>query len=406
MSADVRVLIVSADETSVKRTHAGPKGKVKPLTLDGFAVWLRGLGCSEQTIRHRKACAAAFLTDFPNFLDVDDEEVEGWLAGQRLSTPSMRTYRTHLRSLFQWAKVQGAQPGATLRPLGPCPGSARSTTAYGRQRALLAVPSGWLRPIEEWINFLLAARRPVTTIYLREYQIRRLGSELGIRSPFKVTPEHLTAWLADKPWASETVRSFRSALRSFFGWAHATGRMRSDPSGMLPPVRRPIRTGRPVPERDLRWSLGVADSRVRLMILLAARLGLRRSEIAALHTNDILPSDGDVWHLRVYGKGRKERVLPLLGSLRMELSEYPPGWIFPGQDGGHLSPEYVGKLLSRALGPYTGHQLRHRFATVAYEQTQDLFALQSLLGHAQPESTRTYVRVNDKALTAAVRAAQ
>ena len=141
------------------------------------------------------------------------------------------------------------------------------------------------------------------------------------------------------------------------------------------------------------------------MILLASRLGLRRAEIAQLHTNDLRPGlDG--WHLRILGKGRKERVLPVVGELRALLEAVPPGYVFPGDYGGHLSPQRVGNLLSRALGPgWTGHTLRHRFATVAYSADRDLYAVQALLGHSTPETTRVYVQLPTTALWDAVAAA-
>lgn len=376
------------------------------LSLDHFAGWLRDLGSSEQTTRHRRAVAAAFVSDFPDFLDADDAAVEGWLDSQRLSPASRSTYLTHLRSLFRWAAQEGLTAGATLAPRGG-PGTARSSTAYGTGRVMFAVPSGWRDPIEQWTHFMLAASRPPTTVYLREYHLRRLAAELpGVPSPYRVMTNDLTEWIARKSWSPETVRSYRSSLRSFYGWAHDMGMMTNNPAGLLPSVRRPQRVARPTPEAVLCESLARADSRVRLMVLLGARLGLRRAEIAQLHTRDVIPSEAGTWQLRVYGKGRKERVLPLVGELRDELAAFPEGWIFPGRDHGHLSPARVGELLSDVLGPgYTGHTLRHRFASTAYAGTHDLFAVQSLLGHSQPETTRQYVQVADDALTAAVEAA-
>lgn len=79
------------------------------------------------------------------------------------------------------------------------------------------------------------------------------------------------------------------------------------------------------------------------------------------------------------------------------------GFVLPGQVRGHISPNYLSKRVNAALPDgVTLHQLRHRFATVAYEQTKDTFAVQKLLKHASPSTTQGYVAVSDYSLAAAV----
>lgn len=78
----------------------------------------------------------------------------------------------------------------------------------------------------------------------------------------------------------------------------------------------------------------------------------------------------------------------LLASGKLE-----PGYFFPGQDDGHLSPRYVGKLIRDLLpDQWTMHTLRHRFATRLYAHTRDLLGVQGMLGHATPTTTRRYVQ--------------
>ena len=98
------------------------------------------------------------------------------------------------------------------------------------------------------------------------------------------------------------------------------------------------------------------------------------------------------------GKGGRTRIVPLSSHLALRLRSLPPGWVFPGNDGGHLSPRWVGKLVGRLLPVgYTMHTIRHRFATQAYAVDHDLFAVQDLLGHASPATTRAYVLTDDRA---------
>lgn len=111
--------------------------------------------------------------------------------------------------------------------------------------------------------------------------------------------------------------------------------------------------------------------------------------------------------LRVLGKGNKLRVLPLPADLADMIRALRPDWVFPGRWAGRsMSDDAVGDILSRLLGPgFSGHSLRHRFATKAYGATHDILAVQQLLGHASPATTMGYVRVDQADLRRAALAA-
>ncbi len=140
------------------------------------------------------------------------------------------------------------------------------------------------------------------------------------------------------------------------------------------------------------------------MLRLAAELGLRRGEVARVHSRDVLDDDGG-WSLLVHGKGNRDRVVPMPDPLADAIRSRPAGYLFPGDDDGHLSPKRVGALVSGLLPPgVTMHALRHRFATRAYTVGRDLFAVQELLGHASPDVTRRYVLTTQAEMRATVRA--
>ena len=108
----------------------------------------------------------------------------------------------------------------------------------------------------------------------------------------------------------------------------------------------------------------------------------------------------------MHGKGGKDRVIPISDDIARHLLALPDGWAFPSPAGGHLTEQHVGKLIANVLPDgWTAHSLRHRFATTAYAGTRDLLAVQELLGHSRPETTRGYVRLPQDALRAAVAAA-
>jgi integrase len=143
-----------------------------------------------------------------------------------------------------------------------------------------------------------------------------------------------------------------------------------------------------------------ADGPGLLMLLLAATCGLRRAEIARLHTDDFFAGK-----VRVKGKGGRVRAVPVVNEdVRRMLADLPEGWLFPGRFGGHATPDHVGRRLSGLLGPgWTGHTLRHRYSSVVFAGSHDILALQKLLGHSSPETTQRYVEVDDEAMWAAAR---
>ncbi len=141
------------------------------------------------------------------------------------------------------------------------------------------------------------------------------------------------------------------------------------------------------------------------MLMFAAYAGLRVSEVARVRFEDIV---GD--SLRVHGKGGRDRVVPLhpvlLEAVTVAAAGASAGWIFPGRWDSHVTPQNVTVRMKRLLGPgWSGHTLRHRFASRAYAADRDLRAVQELLGHSKPETTARYTAVPDGALRAAVMAA-
>ena len=257
----------------------------------------------------------------------------------------------------------------------------------------------WAVAIAAWLVALRAAGRPETTVQLRAYQLRRLAAAMMPAGPWEVTGAELVAWVGGRDWSRETLRSWRSALRGFYRWAHGAGFVDVDPALTLLSVEPRPPAPRPAPEQAYRHALARADARVRLMLRLAAELGLRRGEVSRVHADD-LERDLIGWTLRVKGKGDRTRRLPVTEGLAAAVRERAAGgFVFPGKDHGHLSAPHVGKLVSRALpAAWAMHSLRHRFATMAYSVDRDLFTVQSLLGHASPVTTRLYVQLPDASM--------
>ena len=255
----------------------------------------------------------------------------------------------------------------------------------------MLISEEWRNAIDEYLTAQRAAGAPATTCTTRrghlEHAARRLGG-----SPWTLTGRELVDWCGTQEWARETRRGRRSTFRSFWGWAVKSGRTEDNPALELPRVPATIPAARPTPDRVYKEAMIAARGRDRLILRLAAEIGLRRAEIAQMHSRDLV-EDLLGWSLVVHGKGGKERTVPLPDGLARALRDCGEGWIFPGDDHGHLSPRWVGKIATRLLdGPWTLHTLRHRFATLAYDVDRDVFVVQELLGHSSPATTRRYVQ--------------
>ena len=135
------------------------------------------------------------------------------------------------------------------------------------------------------------------------------------------------------------------------------------------------------------------------MLRLAAECGMRRGEVAQVHTRDLI-RDGARFALLVHGKGERQRVIALPIALGQDLATQPAGYLFPSRrPGSHLTAPYVGKIVSRRLSQgWTMHTLRHFFATVAYARAGDLLGVQQQLGHASPATTQRYIAVPRSAI--------
>lgn len=263
----------------------------------------------------------------------------------------------------------------------------------------MGVDLGWQEAIDAHALHMLAMGLRGATLELRRYQLGRLGRMLMV-GPWEVGPVDLVAWAASAMhWSPNTRRSYRTTVRGFYLWGVEAGHIRASPALALPRVRPGPANPRPAPERVYQPALLAAGARERLILQLMGDHGLRRGEVAVVHSRDLF-EDLTGWSLRVHGKGGRDRVVPLLDEVSRQLRSLPAGYAFPGNDHGHLSPRWVGTLVSRLMAEdWTGHKLRHRAATRWWEASaHDLLTVGELLGHADPRTTKVYVRVSDARL--------
>ncbi|MEQ8331473.1 MAG: site-specific tyrosine recombinase XerD [Longimicrobiales bacterium] len=240
----------------------------------------------------------------------------------------------------------------------------------------------------------------------------------GVRNPADVDGGHLRAWvyaLREAGLAATSIRRAQSAVRTYFSFLLAEGVLEADPTERLesPRVGRSLpdhlthdEVARflesPDPDRPLYWR-----DRAVLEVLYAS--GLRVSELVDLPLRSLEMDEGV---LLVFGKGSKERLVPVGGpalrALRRYLTEVRPeldrgkggGRVFLNARGRPTTRQTVFNLVREAARragiqrPISPHTLRHTFATHLLEGGADLAAVQELLGHADISTTQIYTHVD------------
>lgn len=270
-------------------------------------------------------------------------------------------------------------------------------------RNKISAPVPWRKSIEGWTDTLRAAGLSAQTIKSRRYKMVHLAALLMPSGPEDVTTEQIVQAFARQQWKPETRKAYRNTISSFFRWLHKSGRRSDDPSLDVPRVKKPHAHPRPCPDRYIAAAMKMATTSERLMIRLGAECGLRRGEIARVHSDDVV-ADSAGRSLIVRGKGDKQRIVPLPDDLAGIIMD-ARGYLFPGRFGGHVEESYIGDHISRLLPDgYAAHTLRHRFATTAYAATHDLFVVAELLGHESVETTEHYVAMPDGRLREAMAA--
>lgn len=234
-----------------------------------------------------------------------------------------------------------------------------------------------------------------TSITARRQHLEHLARRID-RQPTEVDADTLTLYIADQQWAQETLRGRVTTFRTFFAWLHARGEIVADPAATLGKVKPSPPAPRPVPDDVYITALARADETERLWVDLAAEHGLRRAEIAVVAGRDIVQTL--LGHdLIVHGKGGKIRTVPLTNAMARMLRERAEalggGYLFPGDDDGHISPRWLGNRVTRLMdGDWTTHKLRHRAATRFWVAGGgDPYAVADLMGWSSLEMVRRYV---------------
>jgi site-specific recombinase XerD len=197
-----------------------------------------------------------------------------------------------------------------------------------------------------------------------------------------------------------TINHIISAIKSFFNYLNDVEVVTTNVASR---VQRPRlqRTIRKAPTADhVAVILSEAKSlRHQAMLEILVDCGLRRAELVTIRISNI---DAENRLLRVTGKGRKERQVPISPAVVNIVSSqvndlrstgYDGDWLFPGQDpAGHVTADSIHSYLERLcrkldIPRISPHQLRHYFATQMLSSGANLKVTAAILGHAQASTT-------------------
>jgi len=219
--------------------------------------------------------------------------------------------------------------------------------------------------------------------------------------------------------APTSVARMVSTLRGFFKFLSAEQKLPADPMQHLSPPRPVHRLPKTLRIDEVEALLNLpkgekpCDRRNDAMIELLYATGLRVSELVGLPMQSVNLEAG---YLIAYGKGGKERIVPMGQIARQKVADYlatirplilkekTSPLLFVSRRGGGVSRQLFWKRLKEyALQAgiqrkVTPHLLRHSFATHLLERGADLRAVQMMLGHSDLSTTQRYTHINRKGL--------
>jgi integrase/recombinase XerD len=289
------------------------------------------------------------------------------------------------------------------------------------------MPTTIVAQVQRFLDHLTVERGlAANTVAAYRRDLERYGAFLrgrGIEDAARADHDLVAAFVAERsastredgrPYRTASLVRLLSAVRSFHRFLLREGDAADDPTVGVVRPRLPRTLPRPLPREEVERLLTspqegtVAGIRDRAILELLYGAGMRVSELVGLDVDDVDLDDGSV---RVFGKGSKERIVPLGRFAREAVASYlrrsrpalatsrSRAALLLNQRGGRLTRQGVSRILgqhARRAGirrRVTPHTLRHSFATHLLEGGADVRVVQELLGHASVATTQVYTLV-------------
>ncbi len=227
-------------------------------------------------------------------------------------------------------------------------------------------------------------------------------------------PIYIRSWLAslkENGISSKTINRKISSLRSFYKFLLKTGMISSSPMATVITPKISKRLPQFVNEKGTEelfntviFSDGLQGITEKLVLEILYNTGIRRSELVNLKESQIDFANSNI---KVLGKGKKERIIPVSNRVILSLKNYRAEkkrvipytgneFLFVNEKGNQITPEKVYQIVKKYLQQVTTiskkspHILRHTFATQLMNNGADIFAVKELLGHSSLAATQVY----------------
>lgn len=275
--------------------------------------------------------------------------------------------------------------------------------------------------IDTFIEFLRSERN-YSTHTLRAYKTDLLSFKeylSGVDATLSlkdVDSDLIRGWvsfLIDNGKSTNSANRCLSTLRSFYDFLRDEGAVLQNPAKDLNGPKRRKVLPEFLKEHDINSAVDVAcynntflDIRDRVILLSFYETGIRLSELVGLNVSDI---DLKNKQLKVFGKRKRERVVPFVDELSEELSCYlnerekmvsgGDGALFVSVNGERLSASQVYRVVNKRLANVVNvnkkspHVLRHTYATSMLNNDAELGAVKELLGHRRLATTEIYTHL-------------
>lgn len=291
----------------------------------------------------------------------------------------------------------------------------------------MAVHADWPRLLQKFIAYLITeCGLAANTIEAYQRDLREFIEELDSRdicTADRVDPLVVRGYLvrlSERKLALSSIARHLVSVKMFLRFLYFSGVLTSDVSSLLETPKKWRKLPQTINHPQVDAMLAAPQpgepfyARDRAILELLYASGIRVSELASLKVSDVNLSVG---YLKCYGKGGKERIVPIgraaidavgeyLRTLRGVLTESvgPVEALFVSRTGKAMDRTNIWRLVSRAAAsvgiqvPVGPHTLRHCFATHLLEGGADLRVVQELLGHADVATTQIYTHVDNSRL--------
>ena len=288
--------------------------------------------------------------------------------------------------------------------------------------------------IEHFLEYLQVERRySQLTVSAYRHDLEEFCSFLHVVSavlePDSVTDDDIKEWLIslmDNGISARSVRRKLSSLRSFWKYCLRVGAAHHNPTQLVlsPKISKPL----PVfykeremrQERELeRFADDFISVRDNLIVEMLYQTGMRRAELVALSDEDV---DFLSKQIRVFGKRRKQRIVPVGDALLEQILQYQQ-WrdeqypercdsaLFLTKKGKRINAATVYAVVHERMTEVSTqkkqspHVLRHTFATAMLDNGADINTIKTLMGHASLAATQVYTHVTFEQMKKAYAAA-